>query len=110
MGMANEPKPIYSTLGDNTRLHEAISKFVIALAEIVDSLQDAERSGDLQVLRTLAETTGREADTLGYACLTEQTDLIREACIRDKPELAQAALMDLTALCTRIRLGHRGAA
>jgi hypothetical protein len=108
--MTDRLKPIHSTLGDRSECHDAISDFVVGLGERVDSLQDAETRGELRLLEKLAGELGREASAFGYACLSEQTDRIRDACSRDKPELAQAALVELTELGTRIRLGHRGAA
>jgi hypothetical protein len=108
--MSESITPIHSTLEDAAEHHDAISEFVIGLAEHVDSLQDSESSGDLRMLEKLAEELGHSSGRLGYGCLAEQTDRITDACRRDKPELAQAALVELTKLSRRIRLGHRGAA
>ena len=108
--MSSQHEPIHSTLEDDCERYESISDFVIGLAEQVDSLQDAESSGDLALLDELARELGRQACEYGYACLSDQTERIRGACANDKPELAQAALVELTELSRRIRLGHRGAA
>jgi hypothetical protein len=110
MGMSNSLTPIHSSLDDRPELRDSISDFVVVLAEKVDSLQDTESSGDLPLLEKLADELGRMGTALGYACLTVQTEQIQDACARDKPELAQAALVELTALSRRIRLGHRGSA
>jgi len=108
--MPDSITPIHSTLENTAEHADAINKFVIRLAERVDELQDSEFNGNLPMLEKLAVKLGCLSDALGYTCLTEQTDRIRAACRQDKPELAQAALVELTDLSRRVRLGHRGAA
>jgi len=108
--MRDKHVPIFSSREDEPALREPISDFVVGLAERVDRLQDVERSGDLRALRELCAPLADEALRFGYA---ELADVVREvcrACDEDKPEMAQVALLRVTQLGRRVRLGHRGAA
>jgi hypothetical protein len=80
------PRPIYSSLADDPAQQDLIDAFVVALAERVDELQDCEARCEFERLRTRAEALGRHS---------------REA---------RKALIELTEVSQRVRLGHRGAA
>jgi len=108
--MRDKHAPIFSSREDEPELREPISEFVVGLAERIDRLQDVEQSGDLQALRALSAPLAEEARQLGYASLVDLAQELCRACDEDKPEMAQAALLRVTQLGRRIRLGHRGAA
>ena len=68
--------PIFSTCEDDPSQGEAIGRFVIALAEEVDRLQDAELEGDFAQLSDLVTRLGERAQALGWLCTAKQ---LREA-------------------------------
>ncbi len=108
--MEERLSPIYSLLEDVADLEDDIDRFVIQLAESVDELQDAECSGDLDLLDELATSLAAESARLGYPALEKLARLVRGACEdRNKPVI-QASLIELTGVARRIRQGHRGAA
>lgn len=109
--MAQEKSsPIFSTRQDDLSQSDAIDRFVIGLAEEVDQLQDADLDGNLVRLGELATQLGERAEDLGYHPLTEVATAVVNACRDNKAEDAQAAMVELTDISGRIRLGHRGAA
>lgn len=108
--MAGErPSPIYSSLCEDPSRQDAIDAFVVGLAERVDDLQDCELRGDLPRLAKLAEELVVEGAKVGYdglcACASGVRDAAREGHLED----ARKALVELTEVAHRVRLGHRGA-
>ncbi len=102
--------PLRSSLHDGHSLEEEAGEFVIGLAEYVDLLQDAEASGDFDKLLALAQDLLEAAQKFGYGPLDEVVREVCTACYDEKAEAAREALVELTKLGRRIRLGHRGAA
>jgi hypothetical protein len=102
--------PIYSARDDDCEAREQISEFVIRLAERVDRLQDVEGGGQLAALQEHASVLAQDADQLGFELLAEVALRVAEASQHAKPNDAQDALVELTIVARRIRLGHRGAA
>jgi hypothetical protein len=85
--MDGKSQPIYSTLAEDPAAGEAIDAFVVELAERVDELQD------LEMRKELAQLSSR----------------VESACLERSSGDARRALVELTELARRIRLGHRGA-
>ncbi len=108
--MVSQPVPIYSTRDDDYELEDEISQFAVGVAERVDALQDAESTGDLKQLGGLADELGERSEALGFPGMAGVARSLSRACRDDKPEAAQQALVELTNLAQRVRLGHRGAA
>lgn len=106
----HEPLPIYSTRESDPSYARRIERFVVDLAEQVDGLQDAEVEGDLEILGDLATGLARRADDAGYPEFVDIARILVRACDEEKTNDAQAALVRLTELGKRIRMGHRGAA
>lgn len=106
----NKQPPIFSSRENDLALGDAIDRFVISLAEEVDGLQDADLEDDLPALGELATQLGKRAETLGYGPLAEIASVVADACRDEKLEDAQAAMVELTDISSRIRRGHRGAA
>ncbi|MDP6981423.1 MAG: hypothetical protein QF570_22920 [Myxococcota bacterium] len=106
----SQAKPIFSTCDEDPNLTVALDRFVIGLAERVDTLQDAELDGDLPLLERLATELAAQASELGYAPMREIAQAVASACHDEKVEDAQAAMVELTDIAARIRRGHRGAA
>ena len=107
--MPGKHVPIYSTKEDERDLRESINEFVVALAERVDALQDAEGEGNLRELRALAASLARDAERVGYLPLAGIATDVVQACAQGEPDVAQKALVALTDIGRRIRMGHRGA-
>jgi hypothetical protein len=103
-------QPIYSTREDDSSIQEAVEKFVITLAEQVDTLQDADLEGDLDLLGDLAGKLAERAEDLGYAPMSTIARAVASACRDQKAEDAVAAMVELTSVSCRIRKGHRGSA
>ena len=102
--------PIYSARDSDSEARDEISDFVIDLAERVDLLQDAEGGEDLEPLRLLADTLASDAKRLGFDLLAAGATRVAEACVELKPDVAEDAMVELTDIARRVRLGHRGAA
>ena len=102
--------PIYSARDRDSEARDEISEFVIGLAQRVDMLQDAEGEDEFEPLRLLADTLASEAKRLGFELLAFGAARVAEACVEQKPDRAGDAMVELTDIARRIRLGHRGAA
>jgi hypothetical protein len=106
----DRPRPILSTLASDTALAPAIDAFVIGLAERVDELQDCEAQGAFARLAERAAKLAVDAAQVGYAPLCACLEDVRRACAERSGENARKAVLELTDLAYRVRLGHRGAA
>lgn len=108
--MRERPEPIYSTHENAPDLEEAISDFVIKLAERIDVLQDVHSVGDLGKLDSLSTTLAADARNFGYDDLADQALAVSEACAEGKADAAESGLVEMGELSRRIRRAHRGAA
>jgi len=107
--MDDRPRPIHSALAAEPSLASAIETFVVGLAERVDELQDCEAQGAFARLAALATELSRDASKVGYEPLASWADAVALACHERNPQDARKALLELTEVATRVRLGHRGA-
>ena len=105
----DRPRPIYSSLCEDPALQDAIDAFVVMLAERVDDLQDCEARGDFERLAELAEALLRDSRRVGYDVLATGAAAIRRAALERNGEEARKAVLELTEVAQRVRLGHRGA-
>jgi hypothetical protein len=103
-------KPIYSTREDDPDLREAISDFVVGLAEVVDGLQDLHSAGDFRALAYECRQQAEHAMTFGYPLFAGLADKIALDADAEKAEATESTLHELAELVRRIRLAHRGAA
>jgi hypothetical protein len=110
MGDQEAPRPIYSSRADDPGLTEAIDAFVVALAERIDHLQDAEVRGDFEQLGALAGRLGGDAEKMGFSYLASCSGQIEAASLDEDAEAARKSVIEATEIAQRIRLGHRGAA
>lgn len=108
--MEDRLRPIYSLHEDDVELEDDIDRFVIGLAEAVDGLQDAENSGDHDLLEDLSTALAADAARLGYPDLDKVARRVRTSCQDGDKPAVQGSLVELTEVARRIRLGHRGAA
>jgi hypothetical protein len=110
MGDPNGPSPIYSTRAEDPEVADAISAFVVGLAERIDALQDGEAAGSLDKVAGLARDLGGESCRLGFELMAESAALLAETCANPDPDALHKAVVDLTEIAKRVRQGHRGAA
>lgn len=87
----------------------SIDAFVVAVAERIDLLQEAESKGDLREVARLARALVAEADATGFGALSSSAALVEACCLEDDAEAVHKNLVDLTGIAQRVRLGHRGA-
>ena len=90
-------------------MQEPIDAFVVGLAERVDDLQDCEARGDLAQLAELAGDLERAGTRVGYESVAACAASARAAASERNGEETHKALVELTELAQRVRLGHRGA-
>lgn len=108
--MSERKPPIRSTQEDVPELVQAIDRFVIALAERIDAIQDAELAGAHPEIARLTGLLASEADRLGYPGLALVSRNAISAVRDGKRDALQDAVIELTELAQRVRQGHRGAA
>lgn len=108
--MFERKPPIRSTQEDVAELAEELDRFVIALAERIDAIQDAELSASWLDVASLARTLKNDADRLGYPGMAQSAKSVATAVEDAKTEVLQDAIVELTDLAQRVRQGHRGAA
>ena len=101
--------PLFSTRADDPEVVDQIDEFVVALAERIDELQDAQCNSDLPTLADLASKLAANAVELGFPLLGNGANALDNACRDDKAEEAHQALVELSEMAHRVRLGHRGA-
>ena len=109
MAGQDRPQPIYSSLAEDPAIQDAIDAFVVVLAERVDELQDCEARGDHEHLCRLAEELLLESTKVGFDGLSRCAAAARGAAQERDAEATRKALIELTEVAQRIRLGHRGA-
>lgn len=104
----NRPRPILSALAEDPALQDGIDEFVLELAGRIDDLQDCELRADLAGLAELAEELLRRSARSGYDGLSRCASVVRFAAREGSTEEARKALVELTEMAHRVRLGHRG--
>lgn len=109
MGDRERGGPLFSSRAEDPALVDAIEDFVVAVAERIDHLQDAEREGDLLRLARLATALAGDADAVGYEVLGQVARAVSSAAQADKADDARAQLVTLTDVARRVRRGHPGA-
>lgn len=110
MSGPDRPRPIYSTLGEDPAHQGAIDRFVLGLAERVDELQDCDLRGDWARLAELAASLHEDGTRTGYDILARCAAAVCGSARERHPNDARKALIELTEVAQRVRLGHRGAA
>ncbi len=104
-----EEKPILSLLADDPDERPRIEAFVLALSDAVDCLQDLEQAEDLVAIAARVEELRRAADAHGFPQLgVASTTVSQAAASRDRKRVREA-ILEVTEISRRIRLGHRGA-
>lgn len=116
MGTRDDGAPIVSAMAGEPEVRERLEAFVIALGERVDELQDLESGRNWKQLEADARRLSEEAWALGFEPLREAAAVVQGACVlaqEQNPSRSNAAvreaLLELTDVARRVRLGHRGA-
>jgi len=107
--MDDRPRPIHSALVEDPAHTAAIEAFVVALAERIDELQDCEAQGTLARLAERAAALAADATRIGYKPIAEWAEAVQRAGLEQNAQDARKALLELTEVAYRVRLGHRGA-
>lgn len=102
--------PIRSTQEGVIELSEDIDRFVIGLAERIDSIQDVELAGKSAEVAELARILSTDSDRLGYPAMALSATGVALAAEDDRADVLQETVIELTEIAQRIRQGHRGAA
>jgi len=104
----DDAAPIVSSLAGDTTQLERLERFVVALGERIDRLQDLETARDRKQLEAEARSLGYEASQLGYPALAEAAAAIERACAAaGPPGVVRESVVALTDVARRVRLGHR---
>lgn len=106
----SDEKPIVSLLADDPVERPRIEAFVLALSEVVDGLQDLEQAGDFARVTAAAASLAADAERNGFPPLGEAARDVRAAADLRDGKHTRDALIELTEVARRVRLGHRGAA
>jgi len=101
--------PIHSLLGDDQSL-ERLDPFIVSLGERIDAIQDAEGRGHLEEAAKTALELASEAVELAIPPLALAAERVAVICRLDDRPRVHEAIVALTDVVRRVRLGHRGAA
>jgi hypothetical protein len=102
--------PIHSRFEDDPDLDDDLSRFVVALGEIVDGLQDAGLHHDLGALKKHSVELAADARRFGYPPLEAAALGVQAAAERGEDDPIEHALIELTEVARCVRRGHRGGA
>ena len=106
--MERRAEPIYSKLADDPSLGDAVDAFVVSLAERVDTLQDLDSSGDYRALCGQSSELSLDGTKVGFDSLAHAANAVVAAATAGDRNDCRKALIELTEVARRIRLGHRG--
>ena len=85
-----------------------LDAFIVSLGEWIDAIQDAEHAGQLETAAKRAADLARDAAGLGLPPLAHAAERVVVSCRSAAPLDARDAIVDLTDVVRRVRLGHRG--
>jgi hypothetical protein len=108
MNGSSRPRPIFSSLAEDPAKQDSIERFVLALSAHIDDLQEADVQGDFQRVVELAAGLGDTSVSNGYEILSRCCMGVRTAAEAQSAEELRKALIELTEIAHRIRLGYRG--
>ena len=98
--------PIRALLFDDESLAR-LDTFVVGLGEGIDAIQDSEHAGLLDEAAKRAAELARDALALGLPPLAEAAEHVVACCQASDGTRAHAAIVELTEVVRRVRLGHR---
>jgi HPt (histidine-containing phosphotransfer) domain-containing protein len=101
-------KPIYSSHSDDPSISTDVDRFVIGLAERIDRLQDAEATGEISQLTSLAGELIAAAEAAGFGALASVAASLEADCADGDSKDARERLLELTQIAQRVRLGYKG--
>jgi hypothetical protein len=106
---SGRPRPILSSLAEDPRKQDSIERFVLELSSQIDDLQEAEVQGDFVHVIELASNLLETSTAEGYEVLSHCCTGVRIAAESRSSEELRKALVEVTEVAHRIRLGYRGA-
>jgi hypothetical protein len=106
--MERRAEPIYSKLADDPSLGDAVDAFVVGLAERVDALQDLDSRGEYGELGAQAAELSLDGTKVGFDSLARVAEAVVACASEGDRNDSHKALVELTEVARRIRLGHRG--
>ena len=106
--MERRADPIYSKLADDPSLGDAVDAFVVSLAERVDTLQDLDSQANYAELGAQAAELSLDGTKVGFDSLSRIADAVVACASEGDRNDTHKALIELTEIARRIRLGHRG--
>lgn len=99
--------PIHSLLVNDEDLAE-LDRFVVALGERIDTIQEADSQGRWDEVAKYAEELVHDATRMGLPPLAEAAERLTACALRGDPVRAHEEVVALTDVVLRVRLGHRG--
>ena len=108
MNDSGRPRPILSSLAEDPRKQESIDRFVLELSSQIDDLQEADVQGDFARVIELASKLLEASSAQGYEILSRCCTGVRAAAESRSSEELRKALVEVTEVAHRIRLGYRG--
>ena len=97
-----EQGPIVSELADDPDLYVVADMFVERLCEVLDKLQFAIDSNDLQAMRELLHELKGSGGSAGYPIITEKSRFVESLILEDKIEELADAIPNFINLCKRV--------
>lgn len=98
--------PIRALLFDDESLLR-LDAFVGALGECIDAIQDSEHGGQLEETAKRAADLARDAEGLGLPPLATAALRVVASCRENDGVRTHAAIVELTDVVRRVRIGHR---
>ena len=86
-----------------------LERAIRELNQLTHELQDCEAQGTLSRLAERAAALAGDALRIGYNPLAEWAEAVQRAATERNAQDTRKALLELTEVAYRVRLGHRGA-
>lgn len=109
MNDSGRPRPIHSSLADDPTRQAGVEKFVLGLSAQIDDLQDAEVQTNLEEVAALAASLAEHSTEHGFEILSRCCEGVQRAARARALAETRKALIELTEVAHRVRLGYRGA-
>ena len=92
---------------DDEQLLEELGRFLLDLGEQIDMVQEAHRLDQLDEAAERALFLADQADRFGLPPLVAAAQQVADACRRNELDESHKAILALTDVVARIRLGHQ---
>ena len=92
---------------DDDALLEELGRFLIDLGEQLDMVQEAHRLDQLDEAAERAVYLAEQAERFGLPPLVAVANQVADACRRSERDESRKAIVALTDVVARVRLGHQ---